>query len=395
MAEPRRKSVVGAAVEGLTLNMSKIGNRMSKMVGGGAPAEDKTMLQQSEPIETPWLTEEAGSAFGVSSDGSTLTHTRKGFEIAVADLVMTEGTHSFTFKVVKSRNGKGHNLYLGVIDAAAERTAPAMTENNGSKSARGGSTARGGAPQKYSAGTAGGAWGLHPFDGTVYYAPDAYQRGDKAWLPQAREAKGLTVKQVAELQHDHAKGNADGWLVTVVVNMDERTLSFGVNGKTPTDSRVKLPASVSPYAFFDWKDDAVALTEGVPAQLRPISGILEPPASDAKHAPPRSARGARPAGAGPPKTLGAQVAGALGSLPGVGTQSPVSAQKAGLNGDGARLQRALTMLLNVHKLDGDILQRALPPPATLNADGLDRPTLLAELDRLAAEIDGVADDVTV
>ena len=62
----------------------------------------------------------------------------------------------------------------------------------------------------------------------------------------SQDAAGLTVQQVAQLQHEHARGKADGWLVEVILDMDNLKLSFAVNGGNAIDARVDLPESVCP-----------------------------------------------------------------------------------------------------------------------------------------------------
>ena len=186
-SKKKRMSVLQAGGAATSLALDKIKSRMSTINPfGGSRDPDKP--PPPPPMMTPWLVEEFGDAFAVSSSGTVLTHMRKGFDIAVGDMVVNKGSgvHKIGFKVVKSRNGKGHNIYIGVTDAAATRIHPSPESDGGSKTHRGGQTARNGAPFKHSSGSMGKAWGLHPFDGTVYYSDDGFQRGEKAWLPRAK-----------------------------------------------------------------------------------------------------------------------------------------------------------------------------------------------------------------
>lgn len=363
--------MVGLALAGL----DKIGQirRGSVATGNGPPPE---------PLLTPWLIDEAGPAFAVSADGTTVTHDRKGFDVAVGDKVMRSGVHRFTYKVIKSRNGKGHNIYLGVADADVARVQP-MAEDGGSTTRRAGQANRNGAPFKFRSGQMGKAWGLHPFDGTVYYSDDGYQRGEKAWLPKAKDAKGLTVQQVAQLQHAHARGKADGWEILCVVDMDQKKLSFSVNGGEEIDSRVELPAGVVPYVFFDWKDDAIAIISGIDATMRQPAIVREPGGSD----PLKSARGQISARgpAPPPVSLGTPATATPATTAEVSSPDRAMARKVG--NDDARLQRALTVLLLASKENASVVSDVVP--------GFDsqacktRETLLAEIERLGETIDSL------
>lgn len=377
--------VLAGAAAGTGLVLDKVKKRMSTMTPFSSRDVGSASLgPPPDPLETPWLVEEFGPAFGVSSDGKTLTHMRKGFDVAIGDRVMRKGVHRITFIVHKSRNGKGHNLYVGVADANAQRVPPAQAD--GGVSTRGGATARSGAPYKMTPGSMGKAWGLHPFDGTVYFSEDGYQRGEKAWLPKAKEVSTLTVQQVAQLQHAHSRGKADGTVIVAIVNMDDKTLSFSVNDGPEIDSKVVLPEAVSPYVFFDWKDDAVSITAGVDSALRQPAILKEPGSSDAK------TKSMKDLGTAATIVASMKVGSSDRSR---GSPDRGSNRKTGGSGGGsadARLQRAATLLMLVHQRDASMLPLTIPgiSPEACN----DRQALLAELDRLGEQIDTMlAEDV--
>ena len=103
-----------------------------------------------EPIDTPWRIDDPDiEAWTLSDNGTTINHHRKRPDIAIVDSELTQGVSSFTFKIRRSHNNKGHNIYIGVMDARASRSA--TPPGDGSRAE----------------GQAGAAWLWHTYDGSV------------------------------------------------------------------------------------------------------------------------------------------------------------------------------------------------------------------------------------
>jgi len=217
--------------EGKTLR-----RRMSNLASSVLPGASREQLPLPS-IETPWAIEESVDAWALSDDGGTLYHMRKGHDICIADIVLKEGVTKVSFKITASHNNKGHNMYLGVLDAGVEREAPVVPPEKQRRLA----SARLGTPGK-----AGQAWGYHPYDGFLYYSSDAYQRGYRA-----------TTDSSSELPH--MRGESAGQTLNMEIDMNNKRLRMGVNTMTLVDMGITLPSSVSPYVFLDWREDAVEI----------------------------------------------------------------------------------------------------------------------------------------
>ena len=244
------------------MRLSRIGGSNKNLVAGGADQPKKssrlsTTLHNiadvvtghhkeapAEAVDTPWRIEDAHGAWSLSDDGATVYHERKGHDLGLPDIVLKTGVTKISMKVIASHNNKGHNIFLGVMDADAPREAP----TDGASTKRGGTPALG-------TGKAGEAWGYHPYDGMLYYTADAYQRGAKG------AAAGKEGEPLRELPH--MRGDAEGQVLHMVIDMDNKKLLMAVNNMEAVDMGIQLPASVMPYVFFDWRDDAVELLGNV------------------------------------------------------------------------------------------------------------------------------------
>lgn len=205
--------------------------RMSNVVSSITGIGKETQIPQ---VETPWRIQEAPSAWAVSDDGATLYHMRKGHDVGVLDTVLTKGVTKISFKLIASHNNKGHNIFLGVLDADAPREPPSLgPEKQKRLSSRTGTPGKGGE-----------AWAYHPYDGFLYYTPDVYARGTRAITDSHQELP-------------HMRGETAGQILHLHIDMDKRQLSMSVNDLTPVDISVKLPRAVSPYVLCDWRDDAI------------------------------------------------------------------------------------------------------------------------------------------
>jgi hypothetical protein len=64
---------------------------------------------------------------------------------------------------------------------------------------------------------------------------------------------------------------AAGSVVVVEVDLDNRTLSIGVNGGEAVRAPVRLPAAVRPWVLLSWEGDQVSMQP--PTKLSPSLGV--------------------------------------------------------------------------------------------------------------------------
>ena len=131
--------------------------RGSALLGKGwtrAPDRGSGVKLEATETETPWRIEDPDlNAWSVSDDGMMIHHHRKQPDIALLDMELTEGTHTFSFRVKRSHNNKGHHIFIGVLDSAAPRS-------GGDKNSC----------------AAGRSWCWHPYDGHVSSTPRRTER---------------------------------------------------------------------------------------------------------------------------------------------------------------------------------------------------------------------------
>ena len=323
-----------------------------------------------EPVDTPWLIQEAHGAWSLSDDGATIYHERKGHDIGLPGIVLKTGVTKLSFKVTASHNNKGHNLFIGVMDADAPRTPPPLPEPTANQTERAPGATNRTAPT-LGAGKGGAAWGYHPYDGMIYYTPDAYQRGVKG----AVEKEGQVMRELP-----HMRGDAEGQILHVVVDMDNKKLLMAVNTDEPVDVGITLPVSVQPYVFFDWREDAVELLGNVvPLVLRQPSRRHMAGKSTARQA--RTARAKPKAGMSTDRRVSKGEEKAPLKPPAADARTFTVEQ---------HLELALAALMAVHKSDSLALNNGIPGFSL--GENPSRNLMLKELERCATDLQSPSAD---
>eukprot|EP00966_Prymnesium_polylepis_P156704 3620826-Prymnesium_polylepis.1 len=194
------------------------------------------------------------------------------------------------------------------------------------------------------------------------------------------------------------RGAAEGQQLQLVVDMDAHTLAMGVNDDAPVDMGVALPAAVTPYVFFDWRDDAVELlgstvelTERQPSRRyeeragkgggNKARGVLTDRAKAMKgsHQIERGDAGRKGGGLGTVAEDGADEEAAPKPPPKPREKPPGAPPPEGGFTEPMHLALALGALTAVHKLDPEAIAMAVP------GFSLGEPTrelLIKELERL-------------
>ena len=169
-----------------------------------------------------------------SEDGAQIRHSREGPDGAASALFMASGHHVVTLTVDASERNAGF-LYLGVV-AADGRTgdwpSPHYRQQQQNR------------PSSSAAPPPPVAWGFCPLNGHLH-ATD--------------HPSGWGVRR-RKLMAGDLSGRAVGAVVRMHVDMDNRTLSFAINGGELSDSQVHLPAAVRPWVLLAHRGDAVTLT---------------------------------------------------------------------------------------------------------------------------------------
>ena len=339
--------------EKIGLGIERIGE-----VIAGTPKDNSPI----EPVATPWMIQESHGAWALSDDGGTLFHERKGHDLGLPGIVLKTGVTKLSFKVIASHNNKGHNIFIGVMDADAERKPPVAadlphTDRAGPAGTR--------APAPLGAGKAGAAWGYHPYDGMIYYTPDAYLRGVKG----ASQKEGEVMRELP-----HMRGDAEGQTLHVVVDMNQKKLLMGVNDDMePVDVGITLPTSVQPYVFFDWRDDAVEL-------LGNSVQIVERQPSR-RHVPSKQTARAVRTARGNTKPKGGGLLTDRGAAPKPTAQVT---NRRTFNPE-QHLELAMSALMQVHKSDSLALNNAISGFSL--GESPSRALMLKELERCAVELE--------
>jgi hypothetical protein len=221
--------------------------RMSKMGG-----QEGAHASSEGPMLTPWRLEDPDiEAWSLSNGGLTINHARKHHDIALLDVELKEGVASFAFRVNRSHNNKGHNIFIGVIDAHSQRSV-----ESGHKSGRHGSGSSRGSTG--SSAHAGAAWFWHPYDGQVrasvsYRSPPSPAplvvvvsqcefASLQLYATNNAFEKGAKTK---DFKMRNLRGQVEGKVLTMTVDMIHKKLSFSIDAAEPIWTGV-LPFTVRP-----------------------------------------------------------------------------------------------------------------------------------------------------
>ena len=152
-----------------------------------------------------------------------LEHARGGLaDAAFGTDIMTEGMHTFRVDVVKSGSvtGAAYGIVVGVADATEGIR---LTDSYG-----------------------GPAWGLHLSSARFTSTLDSYERG-------------YLGEPALSAERDGTRGVAAGSSIEVTVDMEQRTVSYAVNGGLPSRAPVRLPPAVRPWVLLGWEGDQITV----------------------------------------------------------------------------------------------------------------------------------------
>ena len=161
-----------------------------------------------------------------SQDGSRVRHTREGPDGAAAGILMSSGRHRVSITIDTSERARGF-CYVGVL-AVDERTArwplaPIDADLDAAEPL---------------------AFGFCPLNGHLHLCHNPSKWG----------ARGRKITT------DDLAGRAEGAVIVLFVDMDRRTLAFGVDGAVPIESHVQLPAVVCPWVLLAHAEDSVNIS---------------------------------------------------------------------------------------------------------------------------------------
>ena len=135
-----------------------------------------------------------------------------GTAAAVGDPILASGVHEWTCHIRSSFKGWGDAMLIGVTDASVDWPT-----------------------------TEARSWGLLPIVGSLYTTPNRTQLGTK----QKELCPPLD-------------GTAEGAVVRIIVDMDNRLLSYSVNGGDIVDSGTQLPKMVRPWVTMCFEGDHIS-----------------------------------------------------------------------------------------------------------------------------------------
>ena len=182
-----------------------------------------------------------GPGVKVAGDASTAVHVREVPDGVAAGLLLEHGRHRITLEIVRAERNRGF-MYLGVLAAdgrvvgdwaggspAAELPLPAHLADPTTSEVGEGKVVVG--------------WAFCPLNGHLHTTCAASTWGERR----------------RKLMPTDLAGRAEGAQIVMVVDMDQRTLAFGIDGAEPVDAKVRLAAAVRPWVLLAHPHDAVRL----------------------------------------------------------------------------------------------------------------------------------------
>ena len=182
-----------------------------------------------------------GPGVKVAGDASTAVHVREVPDGVAAGLLLEHGRHRITLEIVRAERNRGF-MYLGVLAAdcrvvgdwaggspAAELPLPAHLADPTTSEVGEGKVVVG--------------WAFCPLNGHLHTTCAASTWGERR----------------RKLMPTDLAGRAEGAQIVMVVDMDRRTLAFGIDGAEPVDTKVRLAAAVRPWVLLAHPHDAVRL----------------------------------------------------------------------------------------------------------------------------------------
>jgi len=173
------------------------------------------------PVDGPWQLTTEHVARSKSAQGAVVTRSREDcWDAALGSLVMRSGKHRVDMTILKSQGNTGACMQLGVADASA---APFT----------------------------GGTVGFYPYFGHVFTERDAFS--GSVWGKK--------------LMDGNLQGRAEGTKVELIIDMDQRILTFAItppglgSARIVEEAGVSLPAAVRPWVRLGHLGDSVALAE--------------------------------------------------------------------------------------------------------------------------------------
>mmetsp|Transcript_16224 Transcript_16224/g.49360 ORF Transcript_16224/g.49360 Transcript_16224/m.49360 type:complete len:222 (+) Transcript_16224:36-701(+) len=203
---------------------------MGKKKEGKKDAKKDKKPKEVDPATLPQPLKEAKGAFLHNEfildvdEGRTVTHLRGGTsDAALGVSVFSAGRHGWRVVIDKTSNGSAYGIVIGVADATPNVR---LTNMFG-----------------------GAAWGIHTSSARFVSTLDCYERG---YLGEPLMAAGLDGSI-------GLKNSALGVSVWIEVDMDQRSLSIGVDGGSVVRTPVRLPAAVRPWVLLSWEGDQVTM----------------------------------------------------------------------------------------------------------------------------------------
>ena len=180
-----------------------------------------------------------GPGVKVAGDACTAVHVREVPDGVAAGLLLEHGRHRITLEIVRAERNRGF-MYLGVLAAdgrvvgdwtgtAAELPLPAHLADP--------------TPSEVGKGKVVVGWAFCPLNGHLHTTCAASTWGERR----------------RKLMPTDLAGRAEGAQIVMVVDMDRRTLAFGIDGAEPVDAKVRLAAAVRPWVLLAHPHDAVRL----------------------------------------------------------------------------------------------------------------------------------------
>ena len=182
-----------------------------------------------------------GPGVKVAGDACTAVHVREVPDGVAAGLLLEHGRHRITLEIVRAERNRGF-MYLGVLAAdgrvvgdwaggspATELPLPAHLADPTTSEVGKGKVVVG--------------WAFCPLNGHLHTTCAASTWGERR----------------RKLMPTDLAGRAEGAQIVMVVDMDRRTLAFGIDGAEPVDTKVRLAAAVRPWVLLAHPHDAVRL----------------------------------------------------------------------------------------------------------------------------------------